>query len=152
MENPVPLSNRPRESDASREHLDDREDRIDLRDLFLRVSGGFYQIIGLGLLGLVIGGLFSLALHRRQPVATSTRVVFSFPGFERGEYPDKSKFQADDLRAPAVISEALKRQGLDTSSDFQSKIRGAIGIEGIVPPNIVKERDRQRAAGQTPPP
>ena len=133
------------------EYVDGGDDRINLADLFARISRGFSQILGLALIGLVTGGIISILQNRVQPVATSTRVVFSFPGFERGQYPDKSKFQPDDLRAPAVVSEAVRRQGLDTSSDFQSRIRSAISIEGIVPPNIVKERDRMRASGQTPP-
>jgi hypothetical protein len=127
------------------------DDSIDLRDLFFRLTRGLFQIFGFALLGLAIAAGISLLLSRVQPTSTNTRVVFSFPGFERGEYPDHSKFQPDDLRAPTVISEALQRAGLDTSSDFQSKIRSALSIEGIVPPNIVKERDRLRAAGQTPP-
>ncbi len=127
------------------------DDTIDLRDLFFRLTRGLFQIFGFALLGLAIAALISLALNRVQPASTSTRVTFSFPGFERGQYPDKSKFQPDDLRAPAIIAEALSRQGLDTSSAFQSKIRGALNIEGIVPANIIKERDRLRAAGQQPP-
>ena len=127
------------------------DDSIDLRDLFMRIARGLPQIVGLALVGLVVAAIGAWALSRVQPVVTSTRVVFSFPGFERGEYPDKSKFQPDDLRAPAVVAEALRRQGLDTSSEFQSKIRGALSVEGVIPPNIVKERDRLRAAGQNPP-
>ena len=127
------------------------EDSIDLRDLFFRLTRGLFQIFGFALLGLAIAMGISLALSRVQPSSTTTRVTFTFPGFERGEYPDKSKFQPDDLRAPAILAEALHRQNLDTSSGFQSKIRGALSIEGIVPPNIIKERDRLRAAGQTPP-
>jgi len=147
----APPSNHP-EHNPLHEYSEDGDDSIDLRDLFARTVRGANQIIGLALIGLVTGGTISLTLNRVQPVATSTRVVFSFPGFERGEYPDRSKFQPDDLRAPAVVAEAIRRQGLDTSSNFQSKIRGALSIEGIVPPNIVKERDRLRASGQTPPP
>ena len=142
----------PSQPDPSQDYLNGSDDTIDLRDLFNRIIRGLGQIIGLALIGLAIGGVISLLLNRVQPVATSTRVVFSFPGFERGEYPDRSKFQPDDLRAPAVVAEAIRRQKLDTSSEFQSKIRGALSIEGIVPANIVKERDRMRAAGQTPPP
>jgi hypothetical protein len=83
-------------------------------------------------------------------VTTSTRVTFSFPGFEKGEYPDKSKFSPDDLRSPEIVAEALKRKGLEASEEMQGKVRAALSIEGIIPDNIVKERDRQRAAGQTP--
>jgi hypothetical protein len=145
-------TDRPSHQETHPSHDFGGDDSIDLRDLFGRLSRGTPQITGLALIGLIFACLISLSLNRVQPVATSTRVVFSFPGFERGEYPDRSKFQPDDLRAPAVVAEAIRRQRLDTSVEFQSKIRGAIGIEGIVPPNIVKERDRLRAAGQTPPP
>jgi len=130
---------------------DPADDAIDLRELFLRLARGAYQILGFTLIGFAIAAGLSLFLSRVQPAVTSTRVVFSFPGFERGVYPDQSKFNPDDLRAPVVIEEALRRVGLDLSDDFQTRIRGSLSIEGIVPPNIVKERDRLRASGQTPP-
>jgi hypothetical protein len=136
-----------RHADANSDNFNG-DDSIDLRALFLMLTKGLFQIAGLALIGLAIAAVISLVLSREQPVSTNTRITFSFPGFERGQYPDRSKFQPDDLRAPAIIAEALIRQGLDTSSAFQSKIRGALSIEGIVPANIVKERDRLRAAGQ----
>jgi len=126
------------------------DDAIDLRDLFARLMRGLPQILGLALLGLVLTTVGFLLYSPFQTISTSTRVSFAFPGFEKGEYPDKSKFQPDDLRAPDVVVEALKRRGLDTSSEFQSKVRAALSIEGIVPPNVIKDRDRLRAAGQTP--
>lgn len=134
------------------ESIDDSEDTIDLRELFTRVWRGLPQILALLLIFATVGAGLALIASRIQPVDTTTRVIFSFPGFERGEYPDKSKFQPDDLRAPAVVAEALRRQSLDTSSEFQSKVRGALTIEGIIPDSIVKARDRLRASGQTPPP
>ncbi len=134
-----------------RESVDDIDDPIVLRDLFNRLMRGAAQTVGLSIIGLALAatGVFFIGLI--QPISTSTRVVFSFPGFERGQYPDKSTFQADDLRAPAVVAEAIRRLGLNTSNEFQSTIRGGLNIEGIVPPNIIKDRDRLRAAGQTPP-
>lgn len=127
------------------------EDAIDLRELFARVFRGLPQILGLALLGLALAGVGYLIYSPFESTTTSTRVVFSFPGFEKGQYPDKTKFQSDDLRAPDNVTEALKRRNLDTSADFQSKIRSSLNIEGIIPPNIVKDRDRLRASGQTPP-
>jgi len=128
------------------------DDTIDLRDLFVRLMRGLPQIIGLALLGLALAAGGFLLYSPFQTVTTATRLSFAFPGFEKGEYPDKSKFQPDDLRAPDIVVEALKRRGLDTSSEFQSKVRAALSIEGIIPANITKDRDRLRAAGQTPPP
>jgi len=127
------------------------DDAIDLRDLFVRVMRGLPQIIGFALLGLVLAAGGYLIVSPFQNVSTSTRVSFAYPGFEKGEYPDKSKFQADDIRSPDVIVEALKRRGLDTSPEFQGKVRAAVSVEGVIPPNIVKDRDRLRAAGQNPP-
>jgi len=127
------------------------DDTIDLRDLFSRLLRGLPQIFGFALLGLVLTASGYLIYSPFQTVTTSTRVSFAFPGFEKGEYPDKSKFQPDDIRAPDIVVEALKRRGLDTSSEFQSKVRAALSIEGIVPANIVKDRDRLRASGQTAP-
>lgn len=127
------------------------DDAIDLRDLFARLLRGLPQIIGLTLIGLALAGSGYLIYSPFENVTTSTRIAFAFPGFEKGQYPDKSKFQADDLRAPDVVAEALKNRNLDTSADFQSKIRAAINVEGIIPPNVVKDRDRLRGVGQTPP-
>ncbi|MFT3867589.1 MAG: hypothetical protein QM715_03720 [Nibricoccus sp.] len=126
------------------------DDAIDLRDLFARLWRGMPQILGLALLGLAFAGFGYMIFSPFQSVSTSTRVVFAFAGFEKNQYPDGSKFQADDIRAPDVVLEALKRRNLDTSSNFQSQIRAALSIEGIIPPYIIKDRDRLRAAGQTP--
>jgi hypothetical protein len=128
------------------------DDSIDLRELVGRVVQGFPQIVGLCLVGLAIASLAVVALRQLQPPTTATRVSFSFPELERGTYPNKTPFQADDVRAPAVIAEALLRLGLTTSDDLQSRVRGALKIEAIIPPNLQKERDKLRAAGQNPPP
>lgn len=137
---------------SPQEEVGEWKDPVQFSDLWALLTKGLPQILGLALLGLVIGAVGSYLAGRAQPLTTSTRVMFSFPGFERGEYPDKSKFQPDDLRSSSVIAEALRRKKIETSTPFQSLIRGSIGIEGVVSPNIVKERDRLRAAGQTPPP
>jgi hypothetical protein len=122
---------------------------IDLRDVFKRLGRGLGQILGLALLGAVVAVAGYFVLQPWHSVSTSTRIVFSFPGLETGEYPDHSKFQADDLRAPEIIAEAVKRQGLDTAGDLPSQIRGALSIQGIISPNIVRDRDQSRAAGQS---
>lgn len=121
---------------------------IDLRDVFNKLGRGVGQILGLALLGLVIAVVGYLIIHPWHSVSSFTRVVFSFPSLGKGEYPDHSKFQADDLRAPEIIAEALKQQGLDTASEFQSQIRDALSIEAIIPAEITAEHARLQAAGQ----
>jgi hypothetical protein len=123
---------------------------IDLRDVFARLVRGFAQTLGLAALGLAIAAVIYLVASPFTSATTSMRVTFAFSGYGKGEYPDHSKFQPDDIRAPDIIIEALKRHGLDTTGDFQGKLRAALTIEGAIPPNVIKERDRLRAAGQTP--
>jgi hypothetical protein len=147
MNSPDEYGHNPPGHPSSRSMIEEDEG-IDLRDIFKRLGHGLGQILGLALLGLVIAVLGYLVIIPRQLVSTSTRVLFSFPGLEKGEYPDHSKFQPDDLRATEVIAEALKRQGLDTASESRSRISGALSIEGIISPEITKERDLARAAGQ----
>ncbi|MDD2762753.1 MAG: hypothetical protein PHE83_02130 [Opitutaceae bacterium] len=122
-----------------------------MREIWARLARGLPQILGLAALGLAIAAIIYLAASPFTTATTSMRVTFAFNGFERGEYPDHSKFQPDDLRASDVVVEALKRDGLNADEEFQGKIRAAITIEGIIPPNVTKARDRLRAAGQNPP-
>jgi len=129
---------------------EDEFEGIDLREVFSRLIKGFSQTIGIVLLGLVIAAVAFLAASPFTTVTTSMRVVFAFPGFQKGEYPDHSTFQPDDLRAPDVVTEALKRVGTGADEEVQSKIRAAITVEGIIPADVIKARDRIRATGQNP--
>jgi hypothetical protein len=122
---------------------------IDLRDIFVRLARGFAQTLGLAALGLVIAAVVYLLASPFVATTTTSRVVFAFDGFNKGEYPDHTKFQPDDLTASDIVIEALNREKLDASNEIQSQIRAALTVEGIIPANVVKERDRMRAAGQT---
>ena len=135
-------------NDSSQQHFED--DSIDFGELFGRLKRGLPMILGLATLGLALtaGGYY--VGEQFLSVTTNTRVVFSFTGFEKGEYPDKSKFSPDDLRAPDNIAEALKRKGLATPEEAQTQVRAALTVEAIIPDSIIKERDKLRAAGQTP--
>ena len=124
-------------------------DSIGLQEVFARLRRGLSSIIGLGILGFAIAATMFLVVDPITSSTTTMRVTFGFTGYSKGEYPDHSKFDPDDLRAPDVVLQALKQRGLDVSEDFQSKVRAALTIEGVIPPNLIKERDRLRAAGQT---
>lgn len=126
------------------------DDAIDFAELFARLRRGFPVTLGLACIGLAVAAIAVVLGGPFQLATTSTRIVFAFPGFERGEYPDKSKFSPDDVRSPEIVTEALKRKGIEATDEVQAKVRAALSIAGIIPENIIKERDRQRAAGQTP--
>jgi len=125
---------------------------LDLREVFARLGRGLPQILGLAALGLVVAAVIYLIASPSTSSTTSMRVAFAFDGAAQGLYPDHSKFEPGDLRSPDVILDALKRMGLATNEEFLSKIRAAVTVEGIIPADVVKQRDRLRAAGQTVPP
>jgi hypothetical protein len=130
---------------------DTDNDIIDLREILIRLRRGLTATIGLGLLGLALGVVIALVIAFLQPAPSTLRVAFSFKGFEHGNYPNGTNFTADDIRAPDVITDALKKSGDPADSDLSSRIRGAITINGLVPDTIIKERDKLRAAGENPP-
>ncbi len=129
-----------------------KDSYIDLRDFGRRIARGFPQIVGLSLVGLVIASVLFFIVKPLLPYSTTSRVVFSFQGFDKGEYPDHSKFSSDDLRAPDVVGTAINRQSLGNIDDLQTIVRGGLSIEGVVSAEVTKQRDRMRAAGQVPPP
>lgn len=132
--------------------LSPEDNAIDFAELLSRMRRGLATIAGLAFLGLAVGALVALLASTRQPAVTTLRVTFGFPGFERGTYPNGTKFQPDDIRAPDVVNEAVKRLGIQSDEGLTSKVRGAIGVSGFVSSNVIKERDKLRAAGQILPP
>lgn len=135
-----PVSNQSKRSD----------DEIDFGELFARLRRGLPLITALALIGLAVAALVFVSSGAFLNTSTTIRVVFSFPGFEKGEYPDGSKFTPDDLRSPEIVAAALKRKSVIATDEIQGKIRAALSVVGLIPDSIVKERDRQRAAGLTP--
>lgn len=128
------------------------DDPFDFSEIVARVRRRWLRTIGLGLIGLSVATVGFLLVNPLTATSTSARVSFSFPGFEKGQNPDGSKFQPEDIRAPEVIANALKNLQLDSSESFQATIRSALTVEGIISPSVVAERDRLRAAGQNVPP
>jgi hypothetical protein len=120
------------------------------RALGRRVRQGLPVIVILGVLGVLLGGAFGWWEYCNVAPASSATVALSFPGFERGRYPDDSEFQAEDLRANSVLTEALSRQKLETTSLAVDQLRAALRVQGTTPLAVVAERDRVRAGGQRP--
>lgn len=129
----------------------DKDLIVDFREVFSRLRNGLPITLGLGMLSIVIAAIAFFAATPILDLATTARITFSFSGLERGQYPDKSNFQPEDILAPDIVAEAIRQQGLGESDILKSKVRAALSVEGIIPSNVIKERDRLRAAGQTPP-
>jgi len=125
---------------------------IDLREMFARISRGLASTLGLAFLGMAAACALYLAVSPFNTTSTSMRISFAFNGYAKEEYPDHSRFEPDDFRAPDIIADALRKRGLENIEGLQGTVRSAITIEGIIPPNVIKERDRIRSTGQILPP
>ena len=100
------------------------------------------------LLGLLIGAGAAHLSQSHTPAVTTAHVRLSFAGLERGEYPDTSRFQPDDLRRSNLLQSALLKQGLATSPEMIATVQNALSVEGMVPLQVVADRDRTRGTGQ----
>jgi hypothetical protein len=136
---------------ASNADLNEAEG-ADLLALWRQIRRGAGQIVGFGLLGLSCAVVAHFAVGLFSSVDTSARVTFSFPGLEHGEYPDQSKFQPDDLIAPAIVAEAIQQQEITGAVDFTAAIRAGLSIQGVIPLEVSKSRTSLVAGGQILPP
>lgn len=139
------------ENQSARAIQTDLPDSFSLTEALRVLAKALPQIIAFGLLGAVVGATLFLLGFPGQTVTTSTRVVFAFDGLSQGEYPDRSKFLPEDLISPFIIKDALDKQFPQSSPELQATIRSALSIEGIVPAEVIRQRDRIRALGQVPP-
>lgn len=127
------------------------DDSIAIGELLARLKRGLPLIIGLALIGLVAGIAGGLLRNTRQSTETTMRVLFSFPGLERGQYPSGARFQVDDLRAPGLVNAAIDHLHVPAPPALADQLHGALTITPLVSPAVSKERDKLRASGQNPP-
>jgi len=125
---------------------------IDLKLIFKKLISGTTQSIAFSLLGLVIATLLFLVYTNFSYVVTSTRLVVSFKGSNAGIYPDKSKFSYTDIVSSDIVHDALREINIEGNQELEVKIKRSLLIEGIIPTELVKQRDRLISSGQTLPP
>jgi hypothetical protein len=125
---------------------------IDLKLIFKKLISGTTQSIAFSLLGLVIATLLFLVYTNFSYVVTSTRLVVSFKGSNAGIYPDKSKFSYTDIVSSDIVHDALREINIEGNQELEVKIKRSLSIEGIIPTELVKQRDRLISSGQTLPP
>lgn len=139
---------RPTANPAEPNETDYLEEGIHWREVFGRVWRGSPQIVGLALVGFVLAAVFAFFNFNNQPIETSLRVGLAYPGFERNEYPDGSKFVADDLRAADIIQGAMVRLKLGDNPQLQSQLTNSLSISPLIPAAVQRMRDKQIASGQ----
>jgi hypothetical protein len=128
------------------------EELIYIKKTIIKLFKSLPRAIGFACLGIFISTSIFLIYNNFTYISTDARVVFSFKGSSNSVYPDQSKFSAQDLIDLDIINNALQIEEFKTSEDFQNIIKKSIYVEGIIPIEKVKARDRLLATGQNVPP
>src|ERR1700677_3484638 len=104
MTSPSPSSDTPSPNESHHPVDRDRDsyESIDLREVFSRLCRGLVPTLGFVALGLVLATVIYLVASPSTLATTSMRVTFAFSGYGKGEYPDHSKFEPDDMLAPDI--------------------------------------------------
>ena len=105
-----------------------RDDEIDLKQLFLSIWSGRGLIAGVALaLCLLVGIFFGIRFLSFAGYSShDIQLRFTFPGAEKGLYPNKSKFQLSDIISNQVLNSVYDKYKLQSSdltpSDFINNI------------------------------
>jgi hypothetical protein len=100
------------------------------------------QFVVLGCVGMLLVGLW-LFTHPRPAVG---RLILTFRGIEKGEYPSGRKFSTEDFRAPDVLRAALADAGISSSRVDLNELSANVNATPIIPPDVIarwKKQDRE---------
>jgi len=92
-----------------------QEDEINLGDLARSVwkTRGIWVITMIIVSVLFWGWWAAKHLNSPAPRSYSSPVIFTFPGIEKGTYPNGTPFQRSDLIAPSVLKDVFERNKLE---------------------------------------
>jgi hypothetical protein len=80
-----------------------------------------------------------------QPRSAIGRIVLTFKGIEKGEYPSGRKFSTEDFRAPDVLRGALSDAGLKDGKIDLNDLSANMTVSPVIPPEVQarwKKQDR----------
>jgi hypothetical protein len=95
-------------------------------------------------MGLVVFAVWLWTTPRR----VEGRVVLSFRGIERGQYPSERRFSPTDFRAPGVLSAALADAGIGSGRTDLNRVSASLEVLPIIPPEVLlrwRKADRDGA-------
>lgn len=108
-----------------------------LYDRRVRLAARFVLFLALGAAGTAVWA------WRNPPVADG-RILLTFPGIERGEYPSGKKFSVEDFRGAEVLRAAAADSGLPADFDL-ARLSANLDIAPIMPAEVLarwKKQDR----------
>jgi hypothetical protein len=104
------------------------------------LTARFILSLGLGLIGFLLWFLLG-----RQVVGG--RIILTFEGIERGEYPSGKTFSVEDLRGAEILHAAANDAGLPRDIDL-NRLSANIEIIPIIPAEVLARWRKQDRDGQ----
>lgn len=84
------------------------------------------------ILSVLIGTFLNIKVYKE----TSALISFTYDGIERGVDPNGNKFDANSVKTPEIIEEAVTELGMDNADT--EKIRSGIVVKSIVPQGVME--------------
>ena len=124
------------------------EDEINLID-YLRVIWKWKVFIILMVILCI--GVTTAIIIVKYPVKQITQctILLNFPGIEKSKNPDGSMFNKEQIITPAILSKVTAAFPQKENEAFSEDIRGMIGINTIVPPEIQEKTEEAKKKGES---
>ncbi len=122
-------------------------EEISLREIIETVLKGKWLIAGILILCLLIT---SLATFFVLPNNVNAKVIMTldFPGIEKGENPDQTKFDRTLVKTPYVIKMALESIGYDNKNVTPEEIANNITVTGVIPDDVLTKAENLLKQGK----
>ena len=120
---------------------------LPVRKLFAQLKRLFWLWLALAVVaGIITLLVFNAAREDRGQV--SSVISYSFDGIETGNDPSGNRFDPAEIKADAVVREALKAADLGKEELDVPTIQSAITISGRVPEGVIKKITKQESVFQ----
>lgn len=123
------------------------ETELDLADIARFFHVNRLRLIGYFSLFLVVGLGALFAWRFTRPLKVQGRLVLSFKGIEKGEYPDGRKFSIGTLRSPDVVRAALMDTKLAGDRAAASRLSPDVEIAPVIPRSVAAKWTKQDKDG-----
>ena len=117
--------------------------------IFEKLMKARKRIAYYALMGFLVALIYSMFTIPSM-VQTNGSLTFTYPSFEKGLYPDGSKFRMENITDPNIIEKALQDTGLVGKGYTVKRIQQALVVYPDIPGSIVAAQDESWEKGQKP--
>ena len=129
-----------------RNQLSDDIDEINIWEIVDKLIRNRKTIAWFTLAGFLLSLLFPLVISIKGPL--TGRIMFSYADYKKGVFPDGTSFNADNLRSPDIIQQAIQDMKLVQKGVNVDLVRGYLKVSAYIPEKIFKAQQAAKDKGQ----